>query len=83
MEKQLTTEELEKFNAARKNFYDLGSRLADIAITEERLKIDKQTTLTNIDIAQNEIAVMQKDFFEKYGDGRINTETGEIMPYDN
>jgi hypothetical protein len=30
MEKQLTTEELEKFNAARKNFYDLRSRLADI-----------------------------------------------------
>lgn len=79
MEKQLTSEELERFNAARKNYYELRSHLADIAITEERLKLDKQTTLTNIEIAQNEVGVLQKEFYDKYGEGRIDTESGMII----
>ncbi len=44
-ERKLTPEELEKFNTVRSTYADLRSRLADIAITEERLKNDKQTTL--------------------------------------
>ena len=76
--KVLTAEELEKFVAARTNYYQLREHLADITITEERLKTDKQTTLINLDVAHNELAVVQKEIHDKYGEGRINMQTGEI-----
>jgi len=59
--KVLTAEELEKFKAARTNYYQLREHLADITITEERLKTDKQTTLINLDIAHNDLAEVQRD----------------------
>jgi len=76
--KVLTAEELEKFKAARSNYYQLRERLADITITEERLKTDKQTTLINLDVAHNELAEVHKEIHEKYGEGNVNLQTGEI-----
>jgi hypothetical protein len=77
-ERKLTPEELEKFNTVRSTYADLRSRLADIAITEERLKNDKQTTLINVDLAHKEYATVQKEIYDKYGEGMINGITGEI-----
>lgn len=74
----LTPEELERFNSARTRYVELRSRLADITITEERLKNDKQSTLMNVDMSQNEFAVIQKEIYEKYGEGVVNGQTGEI-----
>jgi predicted metal-binding transcription factor (methanogenesis marker protein 9) len=77
-ERILTSDELERFNASRTKYVELRSRLADITITEERLKTDKQSTLMNIDMAQNEYAIIQKEIYDKYGEGMINGQTGEI-----
>lgn len=77
-ERRLTSDELERFNASRTKYVELRSRLADIAITEERLKTDKQSTLMNIDMAQNEYAIIQKEIYDKYGEGMVNGQTGEI-----
>jgi predicted metal-binding transcription factor (methanogenesis marker protein 9) len=77
-ERKLTSDELERFNASRTKYVELRSRLADITITEERLKTDKQSTLMNIDMAQNEYAIVQKEIYDKYGEGMVNGQTGEI-----
>jgi hypothetical protein len=77
-ERILTSDELERFNASRTKYVELRSRLADITITEERLKTDKQSTLMNIDMAQNEYAIIQKEIYDKYGEGMVNGQTGEI-----
>ena len=76
--KKLTTEELESFNTARENYYSLRGRLADIAIAEERLKNDKQSTLINISIAEEQLNKVNNEVHEKYGDGNVNMQTGEI-----
>lgn len=76
--KKLTTEELESFNTARDNYYSLRGRLADIAIAEERLKNDKQSTLINISIAEEQLNKVNNEVHEKYGDGSVNMQTGEI-----
>ena len=77
-ERILTSDELERFNASRTKYVELRSRLADITITEERLNTDKHSTLMNIDMAQNEYAIIQKEIYDKYGEGMINGQTGEI-----
>lgn len=76
--KNLTPEELESFKAARENYYSLRGRLADIAIAEERLKNDKQSTLINISIAEEQLNKVNNEVHEKYGDGNVNMQTGEI-----
>ncbi len=77
--KKLTPEELESFKAARDNYYSLRGRLADIAIAEERLKNDKQSTLINISIAEEQLNKVNNEVHEKYGDGNVNMQTGEIL----
>ena len=32
----------------------------------------------NIDMAQNEYAIVQKEIYDKYGEGMVNGQTGEI-----
>jgi predicted metal-binding transcription factor (methanogenesis marker protein 9) len=76
--KNLTPEELESFKTARDNYYSLRGRLADIAIAEERLKNDKQSTLINISIAEEQLNKVNNEVHEKYGDGNVNMQTGEI-----
>jgi hypothetical protein len=76
--KNLTPEELESFKAAHENYYSLRGRLADIAIAEERLKNDKQSTLVNISIAAEQLDKVNNEIHEKYGDGNVNMQTGEI-----
>lgn len=80
MEKrQLTEDELERFSAARMNYYELKEHLADIVVTEERLKNDKQTTLMNIGISHDELMKVQQEIHDKYGEGKINMQTGEMV----
>lgn len=77
--KQLTEDELKRFSAARMNYYELKEHLADIVVAEERLKTDKQTTLMNIGMAHDDLLKVQKEIHDKYGEGKINMQTGEIV----
>lgn len=76
---KLTGEELQKYTTANSNYYMLRSRLTDIVLTEERLKNDKQSTLINIELAQDELGKVNSEIHEKYGPGKVNMETGEIV----
>jgi predicted metal-binding transcription factor (methanogenesis marker protein 9) len=77
--KQLTEDELQRFSAARMNYYELKEHLADVVVAEERLKTDKQTTLMNIGIAHDDLLKVQKEIHDKYGEGKVNMQTGEIV----
>lgn len=77
--KQLTEDELKRFSATRMNYYELKEHLADIVVAEERLKTDKQTTLMNIGMAHDDLLKVQKEIHDKYGEGKINMQTGEIV----
>jgi hypothetical protein len=78
MEKKLTSEELEQFATARKEYSELRSRLCDITLAEERLKTDKQVTLMNISESTAALSELHAELQEKYGDGAINMLTGEV-----
>lgn len=75
---KLTSEELEQFTVARKEYSELRNRLCDITLTEERLKTDKQMTLMSISESTASLSELHATFKEKYGDGTINMSTGEV-----
>lgn len=76
--KQLTKEELESYAKARESYFDLKSQIADITINQERLKRQKESTLLNIELAFDELVKNQRDIEGKYGEGRVDLQTGEI-----
>lgn len=76
--KKLSKKELEEFSAARNEYFNLKEKLADIVISEERIKTDKQTTLMNVNMAHDSLMNISKLLQDKYGQGKINLQTGEI-----
>jgi len=76
--KKINKEELDKLTSLRTEYATLRNRLCDITLTEERLKTDKQQTLMNISEATQMMTEFHKTKQDKYGDGQINMQTGEI-----
>lgn len=78
MSKQLTQEELQQFRGHRQEANRLAAILGEIHYqrTVIDLELDgiKQAIKSNIDVQQ----AFMKTLGEKYGDGSINVETGEI-----
>ena len=78
MNKQLTQEELQQFRGHRQEANRLAAILGEIHYqrTVIDLELDgiKQAIKSNIDVQQ----AFMKTLGEKYGDGSINVETGEI-----
>jgi hypothetical protein len=77
--KQLSKEELEKYQASRQEVYMLRNRLCDITIQEENNKTNKQMTLMNLNEATSTAADLDKELREKYGDDiKIDFATGNL-----
>jgi len=76
--KKLTEEELREFNQARSNYFDVKAQIADITINEERLKRQRQSALSNVEIAYEQLAKIQNEIHEKYGECTVDFKTGEI-----
>jgi len=78
MSKQLTQEELQQFRGYRQEANRLAAILGEIhyqrAVIDLELDGIKQAIKGNIDVQQS----FMKTLGEKYGDGSINVETGEI-----
>lgn len=75
--KKIEQEELSKLTELNRNFRDLKFQVADIELSLERLKTQKVTTLTNLEVAVHDLAKYQEDIIAKYGDITINLQTGE------
>ena len=78
MSQKLSTEELTKFQSVRKEIYETISILGDLNYRKTLLDLE----LDNLKevIKKNAIAekALLKEFGQKYGDGSINVETGDI-----
>lgn len=77
--KFLEKEQLDKFNAARTNYFDVKSQIAEIAISEEQLKVRKAQTFANFDVAHSELMEVQNEIHTQYGECKIDFTTGEIL----
>ena len=74
----LTPEELQKFQDLRKSIFETVSILGDL--NYRKTLIDFELESLNEAIKQNatQERALLKEFGQKYGDGSINIETGEI-----
>ena len=80
MSQQLTPEELKRFQDLRNDIYETISILGDLNYRKTLLDLEldglketiKQNALKERDLL--------KEFGKKYGDGSINSQTGEITP---
>lgn len=80
MSQKLTEEELKEFQAIRADIYKTISILGDLTYQKTLLEFE----LGNLGevIKQNAAKekILLKGFGERYGDGSINVQTGEITP---
>lgn len=80
MDKKLTAEELKDFQAFRQEASRLAAILGEIHYQRTLIDLElenlKKAIKSNVDQQQ----VLMKALGEKYGDGSINVETGEITP---
>lgn len=80
MSQQLTPEELKQFQDLRTTIYETISILGDLNYRKTLLDLELDNLKETI--KQNAVKErdMLKEFGRKYGDGSINSETGEITP---
>ena len=80
MGQKLSAEELQQFQDVRKSIYETIGILGDL--NYRKTLIDFEIERLNEEIKKNaaQERVLLKQLGEKYGDGSINVETGEITP---
>ena len=80
MSQNLTPEELQQFQDLRNGIYETISILGDLNYRKTLLDLE----LDNIKGTIKDNAIKERDllkeFGKKYGDGSINSQTGEITP---
>ena len=77
--KKLDKELLERFQQARRNIFDVKIHLADIALTEKNVQIEKEATIQRYKEVQAEQASVNEEVVKLFGENaRVNIETGEV-----
>jgi len=74
----LTPEELQKFQDLRKGIFETVSILGDLNYRKTLINIELESLNEAIKKNATEERDLLKEFGQKYGDGSINIETGEI-----
>jgi|LakMenEpi03Aug12_release.lakeMendotaPanAssembly.Ray.scaffolds.fasta_scaffold407789_2 hypothetical protein len=80
MSQTLTPEELQQFQDLRNGIYETISILGDLNYRKTLLDLELDSLKDTI--KQNALKEREvlKEFGKKYGDGSINSQTGEITP---
>jgi hypothetical protein len=76
-EKKITQEELEKLRSLNQTYRDLKFQIADIEVSFERMKSQKMASLANLETSAFDLSQFQDELISKYGDIKINLQTGE------
>lgn len=76
--KKLEEEELTRLNETTKGLRETRTTIADIEISLNRLKNQKQSVLFNAEKFAEELNNIQEELQGKYGNVLIDTVTGEI-----
>ena len=73
MSKKLTKDELEKYRGLNVRYGKIRQEIADASLRLHQLNSMYPAVAGELNNLNNELV-------EKYGEGRINTETGEVIP---
>jgi archaellum component FlaC len=76
--KKLEEQELTRLNDTTKGLREARTTIADIEISLNRLKTQKQSVLFNAEKFAEELNNIQEELQQKYGNVLIDTVTGEI-----
>lgn len=71
-------QELETLRELNKSFVELRSKLADLKIASRNIQSQKNLIFSDMDKLSSEFKAIESDLLEKYGNVKINLETGEI-----
>lgn len=78
IKKKLTDEELQQVKNIKSQYANLALSLGEIELQKNNLEKEKQNLLNiQIQLAEEEIS-LAKTLTEKYGNGTIDIETGEV-----
>jgi hypothetical protein len=76
--KAIEKQELETLRDLNKSFVDLRAKLADLEIANRNTQSQKNLVFNDLDKLSSEFKSIEADLLEKYGNVKINLETGEI-----
>jgi hypothetical protein len=80
MSQQLTAEELQQFQTVRNSIFETISILGELNYRKTLLEVELEALKGIIKDNTTKERALLNEFGKKYGDGSINTETGEITP---
>jgi allophanate hydrolase subunit 1 len=78
MLKQLTTEELQQIRDLKQEYNNLVFTLGELQIKKTDIEEDIKTLSESRKAIYDKEKVLAKQLQEKYGEGSINLETGEV-----
>lgn len=76
--KKIEQQELESLRALNRSFVDLRSKLADLEIANRNIESQKNLVFNDMDKLSSEFKTLEAELLEKYGNVKVNLETGEI-----
>ena len=76
--KAIEKQELETLRELNKSFVELRAKLADLEIAKRNIQSQKNLVFNDLDKLSSEFKSIEADLLEKYGNVKINLETGEI-----
>lgn len=76
--KAIEKQELETLRDLNKSFVDLRAKLADLEIANRNIQSQKNLVFNDLDKLSSEFKSIEADLLEKYGNVKINLETGKI-----
>ena len=76
--KAIEKQELETLRDLNKSFVDLRKKLADLEIANRNIQSQKNLVFNDLDKLSSKFKSIEADLLEKYGNVKINLETGEI-----
>ena len=77
---KLQTEELKQLQDLKQEIIGLASALGELEYQSVLIEIDRESLKNQVKSAKDRERGLLKSFGEKYGDGVINLDTGEIQP---
>lgn len=76
----LTQEELQQIKGIKDEILSIASALGELEYQNTVIALEKQKLVDQVQSVKERESVILKSFGQKYGDGIINLETGEIDP---
>ena len=71
--------ELEKLRSLNSSFTELRSKIADLEIASRNIQSQKNMTFSEMDSLSSEFKELEAELLAKYGNVKINLQTGEIQ----